>query len=62
MTPKERHDVKLNFSLMGFYIEDIKKAIDDLSYALNQVIKFYNDATEILKKEEEESKDDKPTV
>lgn len=62
MTPKERHDVKLDLSLMGWYIEDIKKAIDDLSYALNQVIKFYNDASEILKKEEEENKDDQPTV
>ena len=62
MTPKERHDVKLNFSLMGYYIDDIKNAMDDLSYALNQRIKFYNAASEILKKEEEEENHDQPTV
>lgn len=62
MTPKERREIKNNFSLIGCYIDDIKEAMDDLSYALNQVIKFYNDASEILKKEEEENKDDQPTV
>ena len=62
MTQKERDAVNNNLCLVGCYIDDIKEAMDDLSYALNQVIKFYNDATEILKKEEEENQDDQPTV